>query len=899
MRWFGWLRRKQQQLSTGELHLGANINPVSGTRRYSPDELMRRYVRWVYRAITLNAKTAAAVQPRLFAVGDSPETAKALLRCGCYGARPLSAKTKDLIYGRAGLELSNSAKAALYGREQDLVELTDHAILRLLNDVNPWDEGFSYREQIYTDLGVFGEHYSHLIPAKPPRQLWRLRPTDMKIIRDERVFISGYEQRVGAETRRLDVDEVLWIRLPDPDDPWGAYGPLEAWITEVDADLAVADFQQWIFQRGGTPDLAVIAKQPMSAPQREEFRKEWRRRFGNYRDRLRDSIAILWGDAEVKSLATTPRELEFKASRDSLRDSITQGVGGVPKALITADDVNLANAREGSPTHLRNEIWPLICRVEDCLNQRLVPRWPGRLVIVHDNPLPREREQIRIEAESKLRSGYSVDEVRAMWGDEPLGTPESQTPLIASGLVPLERVDEPPPSLFGPPPDRDDDDGDRDEADDERDEQAEDRDDEEREELSLRPLRRQLEEPEPQIVMARRATANGHAERIPPHLERFAAVNELVRDVQLGHLPRDSAVAQIGELLGLGQDMAERLVGSAGVAIVPAGKQAGRGQDGAKTVATAQDPISRPAGPTSPGTKCTHKADQPVGDPAQAEEHFSGSQNPAFERAIARTMRRLIRQVADEVARTKDTALYRGCYLSATGKQDLERLLKDAAGDQIMAWLSRGELDRWLQEIAKTAAPHLEAIYDGNGQAALDAVGAGDLRFSIDAEPTVRALEQAAARLANSSVATLREEIARALQEGLEARESVQQIAVRVRALEGADFTSYAAERIARTETAISMTDATREGWRQSGVVVGYRFVLAPDACEWCQAVADQYGGKTFGLDEPLLPVGSTLAATVQGADGTAAVRRREISYAPIYSTVHPQCRCTIDPVMN
>lgn len=864
MRWFGWMRRKQAALGTSELHLGANLQPASDQRRFTPEELSRRYARWVYRGVTINAKTAAAIQPRLFAVGN----ARDVQRIASLRPRPVSQRTKDLIAGRDGLQLSNSAKAMLYGgRDEDLTEITNHEILDLLNDVNPWDEGFSYRERIYTDLQIFGEHYSHLIPARPPKEMWRLRPQDMKIIRDERVFISGFEQRVGAETRRLDVDEVLWLRLPDPDDPWGAYGPLEAWISEVDSDFAIADFQKWIFSRGGTPDLAVSVKGSMSAPQREEFRKEWRRRFGNYRDRLRDSIAILWGDAEIKQLASTPRELEFQRSRDSLRDSITQGLG-VPKALITSDDVNLANAREGSPTHIRNEIWPMVCRVEDTLNQRLVPRWGGNLLIMHDNPLPAEREAIRLDRDSKLSGGWSVDEVRAEAGDEPLGTPESQEPLVKFGLVPLSRVVAMPPAAQPGSPAATGPDGD--ETEDGRDDEAEDRDDqaedgdEDREELSLRPLLCRAETIEPQIVAVRRSSPNGHTEQAPR------------------------------------LDLAERLVAT------HAENQAGRGQDGAKPVATTQDPTSRPAGPILPETKRTQgctagrtKADQPVGDPANAEEHFAGAENPAFERAIARTMRRLIGEVADEVARTKDTALYRGCYLTATGKHDLERLLKDAAADQIMAWLSRGELDRWLQEIAKTAAPHLESVYDGNGQAALDAVGSGDLRFAVDAEPTVRALEQAAARLANSSVATLRDEIARALQEGLEARESVQQIAVRVRALEGADFTGYAAERIARTETAISMTDATREGWRQSGVVVGYRFAIAPDACEWCQAVADQYGGKTFALDEPLLEVGSTLAATVQGADGTATVHRRSVTYAPIYSTVHPQCRCTIEPVLN
>ena len=68
----------------------------------------------------------------------------------------------------------------------------------------------------------------------------------------------------------------------------------------------------------------------------------------------------------------------------------------MPKSLITSDDVNLANAKEGSITFLRNSVMPMVQKVEDTLNELLVPMWSDRLVLVHDSPII-EDKQIMID----------------------------------------------------------------------------------------------------------------------------------------------------------------------------------------------------------------------------------------------------------------------------------------------------------------------------------------------------------------------------------------------------------------------------------------------------------------------------------------------------------------------
>ena len=130
-----------------------------------------------------------------------------------------------------------------------------------------------------------------------------------------------------------------------------------------------------------------------------------------------------------------------------------------------------------------------------------------------------------------VRSGYSVDEARMKSGDEPLGTAESQEPLIATGLQRLSAIDEPPPSIFGTPPapreEADDDEDDaRDEAEGEQDV------DDDVDERSI-DLSRRAAPAEPELDLVRR---NGHAGAATtgPAADKSAAVLRLGATIHLG-----------------------------------------------------------------------------------------------------------------------------------------------------------------------------------------------------------------------------------------------------------------------------------------------------------------------------------------------------------------------------
>ena len=416
---------------------GGSMSRVSFGSRIPARELAKRFGMMVHRCVTIKSQTAANVPLRLFAIGNKHETMKAKV------LKPieLDGITNSFLKGRMSLKPSVKVQSKLRGNMDDLVELTQHPLLDILSNVNPHTEGFGWRESIYADLDIFGRSFHAKVTPRenqPPTSLWRLQPQITRPISSAENFISGFEYGSSNQKQTFEPQDVLWFKTFDPLDPLGGVGPLEAWLKTIDAERKHAAFVDWIYDNGGSPDYVVHAEGGMSVEQKKLFRREWRKMFSRLFNR-RENVAILSGNGSITPLGRTPRDLESIEQDNVLRDKIAIAFG-VPKSLITTDDVNLANAREGSITFLRNSIMPMVQRVEDVLNEQLTPAWSDRLVLIHENPVLEDRKIILDERESMLKSGYSVDEVREWEGRPTLGTKESQTQMIRTDVMPVDML---------------------------------------------------------------------------------------------------------------------------------------------------------------------------------------------------------------------------------------------------------------------------------------------------------------------------------------------------------------------------------------------------------------------------------------------------------------------------
>lgn len=218
-----------------------------------------------------------------------------------------------------------------------------------------------------------------------------------------------------------------------------------------------------------------------------------------------------------------------------------------------------------------------------------------------------------------------------------------------------------------------------------------------------------------------------------------------------------------------------------------------------------------------------------------------------------------------------------------TNKDLVERIQREALE-------MRSDLAKQIREVAR---PYAAVMADAGAKATLEALAdfpkvADILKDSDEAEANplaVRAARNAADRMSLSvsenAARYIADTVARGIQEGATISEMADAIAER------RGISRTRAEMIARTESAYAYSEGRLEAMKESGVVIGKRWLLSPDACEFCEAAGRTFGQKTIPVDTPFYTVGTTLKGT---RGGTMQLTYRDVQGAPL----HPNCRCDI-----
>ncbi len=213
----------------------------------------------------------------------------------------------------------------------------------------------------------------------------------------------------------------------------------------------------------------------------------------------------------------------------------------------------------------------------------------------------------------------------------------------------------------------------------------------------------------------------------------------------------------------------------------------------------------------------------------------------------------------------------------------LESKLKDA-NDVLSALKKLFGNGEWPTALVDLTAPALVDLFQKEGAEAADLVGfTGMDILTPEAE---RALERSLDLMANKYNDTTLSLLEDRLKEGFNEGLSLDELKGRV--AEVYEFSDeHRAEQVARTETFRVANDATKEAWKQTGVVKTIKWYTAADerVCPWC----DPMDGKIVDIEESFFDKGDT----VTGSDGS----KLDLDYAAVdHPPLHVSCRCYIRP---
>lgn len=331
------------------------------------------------------------------------------------------------------------------GNDEDDVEVTSHRALDVLNKPNDFMTRQEYFEICQQHLDLTGETWTvYGKTGKWPASLWPVRPDRMAPIPSVTDYLSGYLYSNQGEKIPLKIDDVMFIRMPNPNDLYRGLGPVQALMGTIDAMRFGAEWNRNTFLNGAEPGGVITVPTNLSDPDFDTFQKRWaemHRGVGNA-----NRVALLEGGMEWAKNAYSAKDMQFVELQTVGRDVIYEAYGMPKSAMGVTEDVNRANAATGRELYTEQLVVPRLDRWKWALNSDFLPLFGDRtttgLYFQYEDPVPPNTEEARADMLAMAQS--------ALWLNQ-AGEYDPTSILEALGAPQIKVRPKPEPAPIAPP----------------------------------------------------------------------------------------------------------------------------------------------------------------------------------------------------------------------------------------------------------------------------------------------------------------------------------------------------------------------------------------------------------------------------------------------------------------
>jgi HK97 family phage portal protein len=337
-------------------------------------------------------------------------------------------------------------RKARSGRKEDRIEVTEHPALVVLNKPNPFYTRQELFEASQQHQDLTGETWWVLARNARvgglPVEIWPVRPDRMQPVTSPTEFITGYVY-TDPDGRKvpLDLNDVIFIRRPNPLDPFRGIGPVQSVLAYIDGEHYSAMWNRNFFLNGAIPGGIIEVEKRLSDPEFDQMSARWKEQHQGIANAHR--VAIL-EQAKWIDVKYTQEDMQF-AQLSALSDEKIRQALGFPKPMLgTVEDVNRANAEAAAFVFAAWCLVPRLDRMRAALNADFLPKFPASdgLEFDYDSPVPEDEaaentaRTSKVDAVTKLvAAGFDAAEVLE-WAEMPALTYSKPAP----------------PALPGPPP---------------------------------------------------------------------------------------------------------------------------------------------------------------------------------------------------------------------------------------------------------------------------------------------------------------------------------------------------------------------------------------------------------------------------------------------------------------
>lgn len=384
------------------------------SRRYSAAELFARTQGTIDYCVRLVSTQCSGSPLRLYAPANSAATR-------AYRTRSLSLRQQRAAHA------PRMGKASIYADNAgDVVEVTDHPSLSLLNRPSAYYDGVSYSMLKWTHRFIGGTAWELVETERPngrgePVAILPLFPAYVTPQPSKERLLDGVwyyrEQSTDAwyDASRLNR---YWL-MPDYSNPYIGRSPLRGIEDEADAASAIIDEVLARMQNMARPDMAWVSEEPLAPTQQREFEQ----RLEKFRGPRNAGRPIVTSQMKPMPLQMTYKDMEWKELNAVLERRIRNAFN-LPESFADLNDANRASSVAGNRQFYALAIDPALRTDAEQLTVSFLSRFgveEGEMWFGYDNPDSEDEERTsRVLVSYVGAKILTRNEARAEIGYEPV-----------------------------------------------------------------------------------------------------------------------------------------------------------------------------------------------------------------------------------------------------------------------------------------------------------------------------------------------------------------------------------------------------------------------------------------------------------------------------------------------
>jgi HK97 family phage portal protein len=321
-----------------------------------------------------------------------------------------------------------------YTKSYFVDEITEHRFLDLLKKPNDY---LTYEEVIYlTTMGLDldGNAYWYLVRDRLglPKKIHVLPPQYMTIGQRKNSENIEYLYNDGIYQYRIKPKNICHFKYPSYSNPNKGKAPISHLEQIFEIHLNMNKYENAIFKNMGELSGIFTTEENINKNEFERIKKEIKENF--YGIKNAGKAPLLTKGLKYTNVSNSPKEMSYHEGRKIVRDMIAAAYD-VPIAMLTADNVNKANAEAAYRAYSRDSLLPRMKIIAAKLSN-IAREFDTKLFCAFENP-DKEDRALLLEKQIKfvINGIKTRNEIRGEEGEKPIdGLDDPLTPINTQPL---------------------------------------------------------------------------------------------------------------------------------------------------------------------------------------------------------------------------------------------------------------------------------------------------------------------------------------------------------------------------------------------------------------------------------------------------------------------------------